>query len=109
MVVSAGCYDPRFMAETLDEKTRGILTAYEREARTLPNEAAKRQRLSVLACDPVAARRLPVPLRVYSDRGGARRVDELYLRPTQEKVAAVAKVVVANNLNRSQRPFDFGV
>jgi hypothetical protein len=36
------------MAETLDEKTRAILTAYLREVRTLPNEAAKRQRFAAL-------------------------------------------------------------
>lgn len=36
------------MAETLDEKTREILTAYLRDVRTLPNEAAKRQRFAAL-------------------------------------------------------------
>lgn len=36
------------MAETLDEKTRAILTIYLREVRTLPNEAAKRQRFAAL-------------------------------------------------------------
>jgi hypothetical protein len=36
------------MAEALDEKTRAILAAYLRGVRTLPNEAAKRQRFAAL-------------------------------------------------------------
>jgi len=36
------------MAETLDERTREILSAFVRDVKTLPNEAAKRQRFAAL-------------------------------------------------------------
>lgn len=39
------------MAETLDPRTREILRKYLREARTLPNEAARRQRFSALIAE----------------------------------------------------------
>ncbi|HEX5425803.1 MAG TPA: hypothetical protein VFW94_19805, partial [Candidatus Acidoferrales bacterium] len=39
------------MAETLDPKTREILRKYLRDVRTLPNEAARRQRFSALIAE----------------------------------------------------------